>query len=118
MISDKEKAFIEYWEKNRLKEKSIFRRIFPSLTLGLCIGAAIMLVFDAGWYERANMVAQSQSSPLVLIIGIIAIVAFAGFFYKKFKWEMNEQSYLELKYKSEATHNKSEVNDVKEEGSI
>ena len=102
MISEKEKAFVQYWEENRIKEKSLFRQIFPSLTLGLCMGVGIMLVFDSGWYERANMVAQSQSSPTVLIIGIIAIVAFSGFFYKKFRWEMNEQTYQELKLKIEA----------------
>ncbi len=101
MISEKEKAFIKYWEENRTKEKSILKQFFPGLPIGLSIGAAILLVLDSGWYERANMVAQSQSSPLVIFIGIVAIVAFTGFFYKKFRWEMNEQAYKELKLKNE-----------------
>lgn len=101
MLSEKEKAFIQYWEENRLKEKSIFRQFFPGLPIGLCLGAAILLVLESGWYERANMVAQAQSSPVILFIAIAGIVAFTGFFYKKFKWEMNEQAYKELKIKSE-----------------
>lgn len=100
MLSEKEKAFLKYWEENRVKEKSIVRQFFPGLPIGLCLGIAILVLFESGWYERANMVAQAQSNPLVLIIGLIAIVAFSGFFYKKFRWEMNEQTYKELKLKS------------------
>ena len=50
------------------------------------------------------MVAQSESSPVIIFIGILAIVAFTGFFYKRYRWEMNEQTYQELKVK-EAKHN-------------
>lgn len=109
MLSEKEKAFIKYWEENRIKEKSIFRHISPGLSIGLCLGAAIMLIFDSGWYERANIIAQSESSPIVLIIGIIAIVVFMSFFYKKFTWERNEQTYTELKLKYEKER-QSEIN--------
>lgn len=107
MLSEKEKAFIRYWEENRLKEKSILRQFFPGLPIGLSLGAAILLVLDSGWYERANMVAQSQSSPVVLFIAIAGIVTFTSFFYKKFRWEMNEQAYEELKLKNEL-HNAGE----------
>ncbi|MFT4152424.1 hypothetical protein [Parafilimonas sp.] len=111
MLSDKEKAFIEYWEENRLKEKSIYRQIFPGIQIGLCIGIAILLIFNTGWYERANMIAQTESSPWVLIIGIVTIIAFTGFFYKKFRWEMNEQAYHELKakYEVEQKENKNDA---------
>ena len=101
MLTEKEKEFIKYWEENRVKEKSVLKQFFPGLPIGLCLGAAILLMFDSGWYERANMEAQAESSPTVLIIGIIAIVAFTGFFYKRFRWEMNEQAYKELKFKNE-----------------
>jgi len=101
MLSEKEKAFIEYWEKNRVKEKSILKQFFPGLPLGLALGAAILLALDSGWYERANMIAQAQSNPVVLFIAIAGIVAFTGFFYKKFRWEMNEQAYKELMLKKE-----------------
>ena len=83
MLSEKEKAFIQYWEENRLKEKSIFKQFFPGLPIGLCLGAAILLVLESGWYERATMVARAQSSPVVLFIAIAGIVTFTGFFLQE-----------------------------------
>ena len=100
MFSKKDEAFLRYWEENRIKEKSIIKQFFPGLPIGLSLGAAILLLLDSGWYERANMVAQSESSPVILFIAIAGIVAFTGFFYKKFRWEMNEQAYKELKLKN------------------
>lgn len=101
MLTEPEKTFIEYWENNRLKEKSAFRMLFPGLPLGLAIGAAIVLMLNADWYERADMVAASQSSPYILLTCIIAITIFTSFFYKRFRWDMNEQQYRELKHKEE-----------------
>jgi len=101
MLSEKEEAFIEYWEQNRIKEKSILKQFFPGLPIGLAMGVAILLVLESGWYERANMVENAESNPIVLFIAVAAIVAFSGFFYKKFRWEMNEQAYTELKLRKE-----------------
>jgi len=105
MLSEKENAFIQYWEGNRKKKGSVFSQLFPGLPIGLCLGAAIMLVLDLDWYKRANIEAKMQSSPIVIFIGITAIVVFTGFFYKRFKWEMNEQAYKELKQKQELNNN-------------
>jgi hypothetical protein len=101
MLSEKEKEFLQYWEENRVKEKSLLKQFFPGLPIGLCLGCAILLMLDSGWYERANMIAETESSPTVLFLAIVGIVAFTGFFYKKFRWEMNEQAYKELKHKNE-----------------
>lgn len=102
-MTEKEAAFLKYWEENRFKEKSVLKQFFPGLPIGLALGSAILLLLNSGWYIRADMVALSQSSPLVIFIAIAAIVAFTGYFYKKFRWEMNEQVYKELKMKSENT---------------
>ncbi|HVX28040.1 MAG TPA: hypothetical protein VHB70_16945 [Parafilimonas sp.] len=101
MLTEKEHAFLKYWEENRFKEKSILKQFFPGIPIGLALGAAILLMLESGWYVRADMVAYSQSSPVVIFIAIAAIVAFTGFFYKRFRWEMNEQAYKELKIKEE-----------------
>ena len=103
-MTEKEEAFLKYWEENRFKEKSLLKQFFPGLPIGLALGAAILLLLDSGWYLRADMVAFSQSSPVVIFIAIVAIVAFTSFFYKRFRWEMNEQTYKELKMKSEKTN--------------
>jgi hypothetical protein len=102
-MTEKEEAFLKYWEENRVKEKSLLKQFFPGLPIGLALGAGILLLLESGWYVRADMVAFSQSSPVVIFIAIAAIVAFTGFFYKKFRWEMNEQTYKELKIKLEKT---------------
>ena len=100
MLSKREEDFLKYWEQNRKKESSVLKQFFPGLPIGLALGAGILLLLDSGWYERANMVAQSQSSPVVIFLGIAAIVGFTGFFYKRYRWEMNEQAYQELKLKA------------------
>jgi hypothetical protein len=35
MLSDEEKTFLEYWEKNREKEKKSFKQLMIGLPLGL-----------------------------------------------------------------------------------
>lgn len=110
MLSEKEKAFIEYWEENRTKEKSILKQFFPGIPIGLALGAAILLVLESGWYERANMEENSESNPIILFIAIAGIVAFTGFFYKKFRWEMNEQAYKELKIRKERSEKDTSSN--------
>ncbi len=99
ILTKQEERFIEYWEKNSEKEKSLFRQLFFGLPFGLLLGIGVVLMLESGWYQRANMVAYSQSSPWLLVIAIIAIAVFAGVFYKKYRWEMNDQHYKELQVK-------------------
>ncbi|HEX8461869.1 MAG TPA: hypothetical protein VF623_10580 [Segetibacter sp.] len=105
MLSEEEEKFLVYWEKNRDKAKSIKSQLSMGLPLGLLIGLGILLNYISGWYTRANMVANGQSTPLVLVIAIILIVIFCTVFYKRHQWEMNEQRYLELNYKKKSENN-------------
>ena len=109
-MTEKDAAFIKYWEQNRFKEKSFLKKFFPGLPIGLALGAAILLLLNSGWYVRADMVALSESSPVVIFIAVAGIVAFTGFFYKKFRWEMNEQAYKELKAKIKKSSTAAEKN--------
>jgi len=99
MLAPEEKKFIDYWDANRQKQKSLVTQVFFGLPFGLFLGIGILVLFESGWYERANMVAYTQSSPYVLVTAIIIIAVFTGIFYKRYKWEMNEQRYKELKAK-------------------
>lgn len=99
MLTEEEEKFLIYWEKNREKKTTLLSQLSLGLPLGLLIGAGILLNYVSGWYTRATMVANSQSTPLVLILAIILITIFCSVFYKRFKWDMNEQRYLELSYK-------------------
>jgi predicted ABC-type exoprotein transport system permease subunit len=101
MLSKSDEDFLLYWEKNRDKEKKLMYRLFISLPLGLLISGGILFSLDLNWYQRANMVANSQTNPLVLLIAVVAIAVFTAIFYKKFKWDMNEQHYKELVHKKQ-----------------
>lgn len=101
MLTEEEEKFLAYWSKERVREKKGFSLLSPGLPIGLLIGLGIVLNLMTGWYTRATMVANSQSTPGVLIFSIILIVVFYGVFYKKHKREMNEQRFLELTKKKE-----------------
>jgi hypothetical protein len=99
MLAPNEKKFIEYWAANREKQKSLIRQVFFGLPFGLLLGIGILVVLECGWYQRANMVAYTQSNPFILLAAIMAIAVFTGLFYKRYKWDMNEQRFKELKAK-------------------
>ena len=104
MLTERDKQFIEYWKKNRDKEKRVFRQLLVGLPLGLLFVIPIILNFFSGWYKRANMWARGHSddnSGPVLLIAALIILVFIAIFSKRHRWEMNEQAYLELKAKQE-----------------
>jgi len=96
MLSEDEKKFIAYWSANREREKRLPRQLMAGLPAGLSLGIAILVCFFTGWYQRAMMEASTEMSPFVLILAIILIAVSFGVFYKKQKWEQNEQAYKEL----------------------
>jgi hypothetical protein len=96
MLTTDEKKFLDFWERNRKIEKGFFQQFRFVIPIALVAGVAFLLNFFTGWYKRANMVANSQFSPMILIIGILIIAIFCSIFYKRHQWEMNEQRYLEL----------------------
>jgi hypothetical protein len=101
MLTQQERDFIAYWEKNREREKKILRQLFIGLPIGLLISGGIILSLDLNWYPRANMVANASLNPYVLFLAVIAITVFTAIFYKKYQWDMKEQRYHELLYKKE-----------------
>lgn len=108
MLTKEEEEFLVYWEKNRVKKKN--NGIISAGTgVGFFIGIGIVLNYISGWYTRADMVANSQSTPLVLIIAILIITIFCGFFYNKYRWDMNEQRFLELKSKKASQNSLEET---------
>ena len=105
MLTQQEEKFIVYWQKNRERDKKLMRQFFIGLPIGLLLAGAILFSLDLNWYQRANMVANAQLNPIVLMIALIAIIVFIAIFYKKYDWEMKEQRYRELSYKKENEKN-------------
>jgi hypothetical protein len=98
-MDERERLFVEYWEARRLKEKSLLYQVLTGLPIGLLFGIPIILVLFSGrfWYKRADMVANSESSTIILMIAILLIALFVAVIYKRHQWEMKEQQYLEIK---------------------
>lgn len=98
-MDERERLFVEYWEARRLKEKSLVYQVLTGLPIGLLFGIPIILVLFSGrfWYKRADMVANSESSTIILMIAILLIALFVAVIYKRHQWEMKEQQYLEIK---------------------
>jgi hypothetical protein len=109
MLTQEEEKFIIYWKENREREKSLPRQLSLGLPIGLLIGIGILLNFISGWYARATMVANGESTPLVLIISIIIITVFCSIFFKRHQWDLNEQRYLELLHRKRLENSSSNV---------
>jgi hypothetical protein len=103
MLTQDEKQFLRYWEANRLREKKLNKQLLIGLPIGLLFAVPVLIALFSGrfWYQRAEMQANSNSSPVILIVAIICIAVFVGVFYKRHQWEMREQHYLELKAKEQ-----------------
>ncbi len=91
-----EEDFLEFWQENRVKEKTNTKNFIIGLTAGLSVCLSIFLFIFSGWYQRATMVANTKLNPTLFAVIIILISVFMAYFYRNFKWEQQEQQYLEL----------------------
>ena len=115
MLTPQEEQFIQYWQQNRDREKKLFRQLLIGLPSGMLLAIGIVASVVTGqWYQRADMVANSELNPNVLIIAVLAIIVFIAIFYKKFQWEQKEQLYKELLSKKEKEQSSSLNTDVTE----
>jgi hypothetical protein len=97
MLSKEENDFIHYWEKNRLRQKKLFRQFLVGIPLGLLFVIPTVISFTSGWYKRADMEANSgEFNPMVLFVALLLIVGFTAIFYQRWKWDQYEQRYREL----------------------
>ena len=98
MLHPDDEKFYTYWEKERAiphyKRKSFLR----GLSISLLLGILILIVAEMGWYERANMVANSRGNILWILITILLVSVGFGWIYQQFTSEMNEQRFNEIKY--------------------
>jgi uncharacterized membrane protein YqjE len=108
MLSAKEKAFVEYWEKVRESEKSFGRKLIAGLPMAMVFGLPIILfvlviyLFFPEWYTRISQ--TTSGTLLAMIIAVMIAIIFFSFFRMQFKWEMNEQLYNELLIREKRIH--------------
>lgn len=96
MLSNDEEKFLSWWPLNREKQKTSFRPLLKGLSGGLILGICVIVALETGWDKRATMVANSKLSSIVLLLAIAIVSVFMAFLYRNFRWEMQEQRYLEL----------------------
>jgi membrane protein YdbS with pleckstrin-like domain len=99
MVTDEERRFVIYWEKNRERERKIVRQWLVGMPIGLLFAIPILLNFSMGWYKRANMWARAHSGDsgaVVIVIAVLLISVFVAIFFKRLRWEKYEQQYLEI----------------------
>jgi hypothetical protein len=97
MISPEEEKFYTQWEKERLQPHHKRRPFLRGLSAGLVLGVLVLVISELGWYERANMQANSWGNEIWIIIAIVTISVGFGWLYQQFTTEMNEQRFQELK---------------------
>lgn len=99
MLSEKEKAFLNYWRENRVKKGKASYQFFHSLPLGIIFALPILAFF---LLEAQRDRALITPTDLILICaGIFMIAAFYGIFRSKFDWEKNEDLYRAILKKQE-----------------
>ncbi len=106
MLSEKEEIFLQYWERNREEHSSFISKLlrgFPMACL-FCLPILLLIVvvyfFIPDWYIKISK--TSGSTFLVVVVAVFIAIIFYAFTRMHFKWEMNEQSYLELKHKQKS----------------
>jgi hypothetical protein len=97
MLTQQEKDFIDYWQRNRDRQKKTFTQLLIGIPVGLLFAIPICINFFSGWYKRASMMSNTTDfNPLVLVIAMIVIISFVAIFSKRHQWDMREQQYREL----------------------
>lgn len=108
MLSEKDKDFIIYWEKERERRKAFSAKIIDGLPMAalFCFPVLLLIaavyVFFPEWYTRiSNSIGGSMST---IVIAVIISMLFFSYFRMQYKWEINEQLYREIKQKESKTN--------------
>jgi hypothetical protein len=105
MLTEKDRAFINYWEAEREANSSFMAKVLGGLPMATMFGLPIILfilvvyLWFPDWYTKIS--GTSTGSFVMVIIAVIISIIFFSYFRMHFKWEMNEQLYTELKIKQQ-----------------
>jgi hypothetical protein len=103
MLSQKEKEFVDYWKARREKEGRFTWQLMTGIPIGLLFSMPIFIIVFTSrfWYKRADMVAVSKLSPVVLVVAVMLIACFIAVFHRRVQWDKKEQQYLELQHREQ-----------------
>jgi len=103
MLTDKEAQFVRYWEEVRQQESTFTRKLLGGLPMAFLFYLPMPLFivgvyfFMPEWYTKISN--RLPGSMWVIMIAIFIAILFYSFFRMHFKWEMNEQYFMELKHR-------------------
>ena len=105
MLTQDELNFVDYWEKNRDKEKTLSYQLKSGIVPGIIFMILTLMVVFSGWYTRAEMVMNNTGSVITIIIALLIIVFAYAVFNKRQQWDSKQQQYLEIKAKERKMKN-------------
>ena len=94
-MTKEEEKFINFLSSRRQKKQSI-RDYMSGGSMGILIGLGVIICVGSGWYQRAFMIANASLSPIVLIICLLALSVFLGYFHYQYSWDNNEKKYQQI----------------------
>lgn len=111
MLTNREKAFLEYWETNRKRKKDVGVRLREGLQPALLFTLPVILLLIAVWLFFPEWYTKiSKTSPSGLMTALLAlalVVVFFTFFKTQYDWEKQEQQYRELLAKDDEEKQKT-----------
>ncbi len=108
MATEKDIAFLQYWEQVRDSENTFTSKILRGLPMAFLFGFPIILslvatrLFAPDWYMKISK--ASPGAFITIVIAMFIIILFYAYFRMQYKWEMNEQLYKEIKAKQDKTN--------------
>ncbi|RYG51866.1 MAG: hypothetical protein EOO01_07695 [Chitinophagaceae bacterium] len=106
MLTKQENEFVARWEEVREQENTFLRKLLGGLPFAMLFSLPILLfvlcvyLFLPDWYAKVS--GTRSSSMAAVVVAVLLITLFFSYFRMHFKWETNEQLYLELKHKRKA----------------
>lgn len=108
MLSEKDKDFIIYWEKEKERRKTFSARLIDGLPMAalfftpVLLLIAVVYLFLPEWYTTVSK--RIGGSMIAIVIAVVICILLFSYFRMQYKWEMNEQLYRELKQKASKTN--------------
>jgi MFS superfamily sulfate permease-like transporter len=108
MLSEKDKEFMAYWEREKESRNSFSAKLTGGIPMAALFSVPILLfitavyLFFPEWYTKIS--SRLPGSIFIIVLAVMICILFFSYFRMQYKWEMNEQLYRELKNKENKSH--------------
>jgi MFS superfamily sulfate permease-like transporter len=100
MLSEKDKEFMAYWEREKESRNSFSAKLTGGIPMAALFSVPILLfitavyLFFPEWYTKIS--SRLPGSIFIIVLAVMICILFFSYFRMQYKWEMNEQLYREL----------------------